>query len=214
MGLFGKKEAVPEIPTAPGLPELPKASVSSEFEKKSLPELPSFPNDSKNGSFNQDMVKSAVSDQDSSEEKESDFSGIPEPPKKEKAVLPEADFSPKPFGSSSAPTFPSIPSNNTPSLPSISESETVSRSAPIFSSSPVKQISREGEPIFVRIDKFQASQKNFDEIKDKISQIENILKKLKEVKVREEDELKGWTEDVENIKLKLGEIDSNIFSQI
>ena len=66
----------------------------------------------------------------------------------------------------------------------------------------------------MRIDKFQSSQKNFDDIKDRVSEIESVLQKIKEVKVREEEELKGWTEDVEKIKLKMGEIDADIFSQI
>ena len=42
MGLFSKKEEVPELPPAPTLPEIPKKE-----EKKDLPELPSFPSSSK-----------------------------------------------------------------------------------------------------------------------------------------------------------------------
>ncbi len=59
MGLFNKKESVPELPSAPGLPKLPKMENSQE---NNLPELPSFPPNPKNESLNQEMVKSAVND--------------------------------------------------------------------------------------------------------------------------------------------------------
>lgn len=70
------------------------------------------------------------------------------------------------------------------------------------------------EPIFVRIDKFQVAQKNFEQIKDRVKEMESVLEKIKEIKIKEETELKGWTEDVEKIKSQLSEIDSGIFDQI
>lgn len=195
MGLFSKKEDVPKIPSAPSLPELPKSTV--EPEKKNLPELPSFPPSPKNEGFNQEMVKSAVGDDSSLGEKESEV-GIPEIPKTAEAT--GAGIPPRPFAAPTTPAFPvpSTPSSEIDSLPKVA-----ARPAP-----------RDNEPIFVRIDKFQSSQKNFDDIKARVGEIESVLQKIKEVKVREEEELKNWTEDVEKIKLKLGEIDADIFSQI
>jgi len=55
MGLLINQEGMPELPAAPVLPELPK-------KKDDLPELPVFPGGSNNESFNQEIVKSAVSD--------------------------------------------------------------------------------------------------------------------------------------------------------
>ena len=70
------------------------------------------------------------------------------------------------------------------------------------------------KPIFIRIDKFQYAQKNFENIKDKVKEIESVIRKIKDVKSQEETELKGWTEDVEQIKSRLTEIDNGIFEQI
>jgi len=193
MGLFNKKEDVPEIPTAPSLPDLPK--IPREEAKKELPELPSFPTTPKNENFNQEMVKTAVADSSPPEEKESEVS-IPEIP-----TVPESKresesslFSPPKL------EFP------TPSI----QKEEISITPQLVQT----PITRDSDPIFVRIDKFQDSQKNFNSVKQKVGEIESVLRKIKEVKMKEESELKAWTDDVEKIKTKLAEIDADIFSQI
>lgn len=202
MGLFNKTEEVPTIPTAPTLPELPKP------EKKDLPELPSFPMDSRNSDLNQEMVKSAVTDMPSPEEKEM-YMETPkelhttEEPEDKPAILP--GHSVKGF----IPTLPSITESSkkaqelTPPTTEKPIPLTTETSAP-------KQI----EPIFVRIDKFQAAHKNFEEIKNKIEEIESVLKKIKDIRSHEEIELKGWTEDIKRVKSRLAEVDANIFNQI
>ena len=195
MGLFSKKEPVPEIPTAPSLPELPTIPRKIEEQKKELPELPSFPLNSKNKNLNQEIVKSAVSD--SSERKENDTM-IPEVPRFNGEVEMNSDES----FSSPKLEFP------IPNIPK--EEPTTTLTQPSVS----MQSSMSADPIFVRIDKFQESQKNFDNIKDMVGEIESVLNKIKDVKAKEESELKGWTDDVEKIKTKLSQIDSDIFSQI
>lgn len=197
MGLFRRKEEVPKIPTAPILPELPKPEQS---EKKDLPELPSFPATSKNENFNQEMVKSAVVDMPSSEENEVNMEmpkslHITEEPKEEPAIPP------KPSAESSIPKLPSITE---------APKKTLELSASIEGKPVLKQL----EPIFVRIDKFQVAQKNIEQIKDKVKEIESVLKKIKDMKSHEEVELKGWTEDIEKIKSRLAEVDTDIFNQI
>ena len=78
-------------------------------------------------------------------------------------------------------------------------------------SSPVK---KEVASIFVRVDKFQSAQKHFEEIKSKVKEIESTLGKIKDVKLKEDEELASWSTEIEKLKLKLSEIDSDIFSQI
>ena len=99
-----------------------------------------------------------------------------------------------------------------PTIPSIAD--TPKRTLELNASTPNKPITKQIEPIFVRIDKFQSAQKNFENIKDKVKEIESVLSKIKDVKSKEEVELKGWTEDVEKIKSRLAEVDSGIFDQI
>jgi hypothetical protein len=191
MGLFSKDEGVPEIPTAPTLPELPKQEAP---EKKGLPELPSFPADSKNENLNQEMVKSAVSD------------NTPEEKKGGMDIQKDMHISEEPEGGPIIPPMPSKP----PTQPSIADLPKKT----LEISQTEEKSSKEIEPIFVRIDKFQSAQKHFEQIKNKVKEIESTIGKIKDVKSKEEVELKGWTEDVERIKSRLSEIDSDIFDQI
>ena len=197
MGLFNKKEDVPEIPSAPTLPELPKQ------EEKVLSELPSFPSDPKNEAFNQEIVKSAVTDMPSPEENEVNVE-IPEglhitEESKEESLIP-----PRSSIKNSIPEFPK----------QISTTEFPKKTLEISESMSNVSTTKQVEPIFVRIDKFQSAQKNLVEIKSKINEIELILGKIKEVKTQEEAELKGWSEDIEKVKSRLAEIDKDVFSQI
>lgn len=232
MGLFKKKEEIPTIPTAPSLPALPALPplepIAKEPVKKGLPELPSFPANPKNETLNQEMVKSAVSDVPDSEEIESHIEApvsihVEEMPEKptltpkpnlESSIpkLPESITPINPQGVESqkleVPTIPTIPTvPETPVAP-------IAPIVPIQSPPPKVQSENQNEPIFVRIDKFQSAQKNFDEIKSKVAEIESVLQNLKDVKLQEDKEIKGWSEDTEKLKSKLAEIDNNLFSKL
>ena len=198
MGLFNKKEEIPKIPTAATLPKLPEIEKTSEV-KNSLPELPSFPSNLKNENINQELVKSAVTDIPSPGEDEVHVE-IPEGVQVKGGQERESAIPPK---SSMESSISDLPRADLPK-----------RALEIAPSASTESSSKEVEPIFVRIDKFQAAQKNFGHIKDKVKDIESILKKIKDVKLQEEVELKGWAEDVEKIKSRLAEVDTDIFNQI
>ncbi len=170
MGLFSKKEKVPEIPPAPSLPEIPELP-------RQINELPSFPQNMKEN-INREMVKSAVDDIYS--DKDVNVEELPR------------DFD-----------FDDI-EEKIPPLPNQSRVQEISQS-----------IERElKEPIFVRIDKFQKSQKDFEQIKKKMKEIESVLGRIKEVKSKEDDEISSWSRDLEMMKSKLSEIDENIFNKL
>ena len=190
MGLFKKKEEVPQIPAAPVLPELPKTE--GQKEKKGLPELPSFPNTPQTENINQEIVKSAVTDM---------------PPEENETSLQI----PKDLQIKEEPSIASIP---TPTAQAPSIASAPKKFLELKASAPSSPTVKQTEPIFVRIDKFQSAQKNFENIKEKMKEIESVLAKIKDVKSKEEVELKGWTEDVEKIKVRLAEVDSDIFNQI
>ena len=78
---------------------------------------------------------------------------------------------------------------------------------------PEKPISR-NEPIFIRIDKYQESLANFQEVKTKILEIENMLKEIKEIKTKEEAELQEWEQEIQDAKAKLDRIDKTIFQKL
>ena len=184
MGLFSKKEKVPEIPPAPTLPELPgqNSELSLPEPPKQTHELPSFPQDMKEN-INQEMVKSAVGDTSENEEVK-----VEELPR-------DFDFEER------KGLIPSIPHEGKKTI-EMSPSETREKTT--------KQI----EPVFVRIDKFQKAQKDFEQIKKQVKQIETILNKIQQTKEKEDAEISAWTEDMQNIKSKLAEIDENIFNKL
>ena len=229
MGLFKKKESIPEIPPVLRLPELPKIekseipvppqqpvqtpvpimpSISSSQLSTTTPEfpsmsskaqaLPSLPKSRFNERLNQDIVKSAVSD--SSEEKEVEIEELPRDFKFEQMERAGKEE-----------MIPSVLNTETVMKKMSEEKAPEKRAAPIISRP--KQIS-ESEPVFVRIENFQESEKRFNEIKKKVREIENALNKVKEVKIKEDEEISRWTEDLGKIKSKLNEIDSDIFSKI
>ena len=182
MGLFSKKEDIPEIPQAPTLATFP----TPNQEKRDLPELPTFPSNSNNENLNREMVKSAVS---------------------------EADY----------PVEGEVPSQEeTPSaargglIPSAQEENQVVPPAPTqaIPEAPTPALKSNSAPIFVRVDKFQSAQKHFEEVKSKVREIEETLGKIKEIKSKEDEELDSWNAEIEKLKLRLSEVDSDIFSQI
>ncbi|MDO8517003.1 MAG: hypothetical protein Q7S33_02660 [Nanoarchaeota archaeon] len=195
MAWFGNKEKVPELPQATSLPELPKREVQ---------ELPSFPNNEMGNRMNNFMVKSAVDD--SFGEKEGD-DYLEELPKdfnfdnSGEAELPET----------SEDAWGKVQPTSSFQIPSYQDYQQKYQT-----SQPSQQVQQPSktEPVFVRIDKFQAAQKDFYEIKKKILEVENILNKVKDVKSKENQELNEWGNDLDKIKSRLVEIESTIFNQI
>ncbi len=76
------------------------------------------------------------------------------------------------------------------------------------------QKTKEAEPIFIRIDKFEEGSQTFNEVKKKVSEIERAFEDISKVKEEEEKELQSWEEEIRKIKEKLEKIDDNIFSKI
>jgi len=70
------------------------------------------------------------------------------------------------------------------------------------------------EPIFIRIDKYQAATAEFQEIKRKMLEIENLLREIKEIKSREDAELEQWEKEIQSAKEKLDFIDKMIFQKL
>ncbi len=239
MGLFNKDEEVPRLPPAPALPDLPNVSMRGHH---GLPNLPSFPSANEHSeNFNQNMVKSAVSDSDQENSYSSgDNEVIVEAPKEgfdsfsrstrqmpsvgeeqesNIPLLPPMLEMPE-MSEMQMPPQQSFPSRPLPRYPQESQRRTLELTPQIssISSRPIareqKQFTKSNEPIFVRIDKFQESQKHFEEIKKTTREIEMVLKKIKDTKDKEERELNAWSEDLERIKSRLSDIDANIFNKL
>ncbi|MEK6842250.1 MAG: hypothetical protein AABX84_00380, partial [Nanoarchaeota archaeon] len=75
MGWFGKKEEKREsmsLPELPKIPELPHLGKSRDFDRITLPSLPSYPNSSFGKKFSQNAIKDAISGEEE-DEIEEDF---------------------------------------------------------------------------------------------------------------------------------------------
>jgi hypothetical protein len=75
-------------------------------------------------------------------------------------------------------------------------------------------LTKEAEPVFIRLDKFKTTVQTFDDIKSKVEEIEVLLRKSKEIKLKEEQELDEWEREIQTIKLRLESIDKNIFNKL
>jgi hypothetical protein len=73
---------------------------------------------------------------------------------------------------------------------------------------------KKAEPVFIRLDKFQAAIETFEDIKTKIIEIEDLLRKTREIKTKEEQELEEWEREIHLIKSRINTIDKNIFNKL
>jgi len=105
-----------------------------------------------------------------------------------------------------------VPIRQTTEEPMLQPSILPSYSYPVQTPQP-QQFSKK-EPIYIRIDKFKSAVGYFNEIQSKVYEIESLLKKIKEIKQREDAELRDWEKEIEIVKARLGAIDNNIFSRL
>lgn len=74
--------------------------------------------------------------------------------------------------------------------------------------------SQKNQDIFIKIDKFHSARKALRETQEKVSQIDSLLKKVREIKMREEQELSSWEKEVLSIKSKIQDVTQNIFEKL
>ncbi len=69
-------------------------------------------------------------------------------------------------------------------------------------------------PIFIKIDKFKDASQNFEKIKEKVNDIEDMLEKIKQIKQKEDQELKEWEHEIQLIKTRIDSIDDSLFKKL
>jgi hypothetical protein len=222
MSIFSKKEKIPEIPLAPERPRVivpaeppvsePIPSVPNQKKPNELSHsLPALPGDGRD-QLNRDVIKSAI--EDSSEKNIGDTSGadvgsmkgfeespmIPLLPPKDQlndqkpvnVELRKPEFVPAP------PVKVELQKNV---LPQESEQKNV-----------VKKDSEES--IFVRIDKFNSAKRDVQEISRDLKGVEDVLAKIEQIKLQEDEEIMEISKVMEEIKLRMNRIDNDIFNRI
>lgn len=79
---------------------------------------------------------------------------------------------------------------------------------------PVIQKPKTNELVWVRIDKFQEAQRDFNEVKGKVKEIEMLLREVKAINQKEDAQVSEWVKDLEKVKTLLIDVDSKIFNQL
>jgi len=179
------------------LPELPPISSDigksldkskedeNSFEIDSHP-LPSFPDSPMSKGFSQSAIKNAVEvPEESDAEEDSQKLEMP------KATIPIT----VPLTSSIAYT-PSIHGDYTPTSLNFSKAK------------------QETGNVFVKIDKFNSARKALGAAQQKIEEIDRMLKKIREARMREEQELSAWEKEVENAKTRIEEASKDLFDKL
>lgn len=67
------------------------------------------------------------------------------------------------------------------------------------------------KPLFVKIDDYKDAMTTLKELKTKLKESTDILTELSKIKEREEEELEGWHNQLEEIKTKLEAVDKTLF---
>jgi hypothetical protein len=239
MSLF-KKKPQGEIPEIPPAPTLPPFNLAPE-QKREPTGLPTMPGDARD-TINRDVIKSAV--EDSSEKIDGDGvaenspSLIVNEPVNEQSIvttqqvkmpipllpviprqgdkhLPPPPRYDKPSFSESLPTPPQKENSPSPSFEPKNLENNKFEETQKISIPEVKVVRKDAnESIFVRIDKFHSAKHDIEDVEKDLRQINNVIEKITDIKIREDEEILEINKTLEEIKEKLSKIDAEIFNRI
>jgi hypothetical protein len=84
---------------------------------------------------------------------------------------------------------------------------------PISLPAPTPTVSKEAN-VFVNISRFHSAKKALETTKDKLEDIDKLLKRIREIKMREEQELSSWEKELTTIRARITEVTENIFEKM
>ncbi len=67
--------------------------------------------------------------------------------------------------------------------------------------------------VFIKIEKFHSAKKALETVQQQIEQIDELLKKIRETKLKEEQELAAWEKEISNAKTKIQNVNETIFEK-
>ena len=74
-----------------------------------------------------------------------------------------------------------------------------------------RQYYDEEKPVFVKIEKYKEAMKHMDLLAKKMTDAEDILNKLEDIRSKEEQKIEEWKRDLSTVKEKLLAIDKELF---
>lgn len=232
---WNKKEDDKRLPDLPPYRPLPNTKPEildhadeeshQDFDEDTMPEkhfLPSFPDNPVKKGFSQSAIKDAVSTEDVHDTYEDHENDVPV--NKNFKTVEISDFSdneapmqrslsvdPYPIEKKVVPA-PKIPSfiKESPEMftpPKNSEAKN-------YRSQMDKTPAAKSREIFVKIDKFHTARKSLEIIKEKVGEIDDLLKRIRETKLREEQELSSWEKEIGSVKSRIQDVNDNIFEKL
>jgi chromosome segregation ATPase len=70
------------------------------------------------------------------------------------------------------------------------------------------------EDVYVKIDRFHSARKALNGARAKLKEIDETMRKIRETRQREEQELSFWEKEIGSIKTKVEDVTKNIFEKI
>jgi len=186
--------SLPDLPSTNSPEFIPAIENPRSFHHaQDLPELPSLPSFPKHKESDVEKISAPI-DRTQNFKTIEMKEWIPEPSEEQKKI-PKA-----PTQIGNIPDFAPLTQHTSPS----------------FKSSEVQQNSREPitQDIFIKIDKFRSIRKSLRDTQDKLEEIDSLLAKIRETKIREEQELSAWERELTMAKSRINDINTNIFEKV
>jgi len=77
----------------------------------------------------------------------------------------------------------------------------------------IKINQQEKGPIYIRLDKYKSAKDSLENIKEKLEEVDLLLKKTREIRTKEESELGYWEKETSELKLQIERVTENIFDK-
>ncbi|MBS3076871.1 hypothetical protein J4233_01230 [Candidatus Pacearchaeota archaeon] len=205
---FGKKENKAELPDLPPLPPLPRKDQQVVSNAGGVPEFPESPGESSFGMMQLPGRKDA-------------FLNQPMEEKKVKVVEME-EWHPHGSEPEESDEEYEMELPEVPHLPRISESESEMTRRPMGQLPMSRRMyvqhktiqPQQVDDVFVRIDKFHTARKSLSEIQNKLNDIDELVRRIRDTKLKEEQELANWEKELMQIKSKVQTVTENIFEKV
>lgn len=234
-----EKKALPDLPPlqSPFNKNLPAAQEQVEqdddLESAEKHPLPSFPDSPLNKGFSQAAIKDAVSSQTIKDDLETAGSVLPTA-KEFRTVEMEETKAASPSIASIQKSISSQIVQQPEEKDNILSQDLEQKTAFPLGPPPIQTIkplslppqqlplspisfprpASKNQDLFVKIEKFQTARRALQSTQDHLEQIEFILKKIRETKLKEEQELAGWEKDLSLAKSRIQEVTENIFEKL
>lgn len=162
-------------------------------------------------------------------DKKEDKKGLPELPPLKFPNLPPEESMEEDMESHPLPSFPDSPMKKGFSQAAIKESmedgelpelPTKFRVPKIRElEEPLKKMTFETgaaktEDVYVKIDRFHSARKALNTARNKLKEIDELMRKIRETKMREEQELTSWEKEIESVRSKVEDVTNSIFEKV